>query len=122
VSKNLFKTPYRVGRTEPVIFDGKVLDEGRITRENSGAVVIMAGKPGSDDYVRIGTVDMTVKPKRGEAWRTDDTEQIALAEFICRACNAHDDLLSALEGLVEHGTDSPAHLAAERAIVKARGQ
>ena len=33
-----------------------------------------------------------------------------------------DELVKALEGIVERGTDSPQHLAVERAIAKAKGE
>lgn len=39
-----------------------------------------------------------------------------------RLMAAAPDLLEALKALVEHGTDSPQHLAAEAAIAKAEGQ
>lgn len=54
-------------------------------RENSGAFVIMEGEPGSDDRNRVGTVDLTVKAKRGDAWRTDDPKALARAHLISAA-------------------------------------
>lgn len=41
------------------------------------------------------------------------------AAFVVLACNSHYELLSALKALVERGTDSPEHMAAEAAIAKA---
>lgn len=46
----------------------------------------------------------------------EQTPEIVQAIHVC---NAADDMLAALKGLVEHGTDSPEHLAAEAVIAKA---
>lgn len=43
-------------------------------------------------------------------------EMEANAAFIVRAVNCHEALVAALKGLVERGTDSPVHLAAEAAL------
>lgn len=43
-------------------------------------------------------------------------------ETIVRSVNAHASLVAALEGLVERGTDSPEHQAAERALKLTRGE
>lgn len=62
-----------------------------------------------------------------------DEEGEANADFIVRACNAHEDLLEALEALVEHflvkcevGGDDPRRWdswnAARAAIAKAKGE
>lgn len=53
-----------------------------------------------------------------------DSDDIAAnAEFVVRACNAHDDLLAACEALMNSlPYDKPAVAQAKAAIAKARGE
>ena len=48
--------------------------------------------------------------------------RLAMLDEIANLREVKAELLSALEALVERGTDSPQHIAAERAIARARGQ
>lgn len=67
---------------------------------------------GSDGYVRANLTG----PSR---------DQKSYAEFIVRACNAHYDLLEALEGMVKHCDLFPNaeyHVKARAAIAKAKGE
>jgi hypothetical protein len=52
-------------------------------RDNDGAYIIVAGD--GDGRKRIGTADLQVKAKRGEAWRTDDPEALANGHLFAAA-------------------------------------
>lgn len=58
-----------------------------LSRENDGSLIIMAGNESSEDTTRVGVINMRKRPKRGEAWKTSDPEQEAMAQFIIDAVN-----------------------------------
>jgi len=76
-----------------------------------------------DDCIRAKTSDSgTVSVAVCRGWDTRwEKEQKANAEFIVRACNAHDDLLAALEGfLAAREKVDPEHLFDDAEIIQAR--
>ncbi len=92
-------TPERwmIAQTPLVIIAGKVAREAEYFRENSGALIIMEGEPSTEGYNRVGTVDLTIKAKRGEAYKTHDEKALARALLICAA----PDLAEALRPFAE---------------------
>jgi hypothetical protein len=72
-------------------------DEGSIVSEGGTAI---ANVYGPEDFPCLGNADDA---------RLAEIEQecSANAEFIVRACNAHDDLVAALTDAVETGTHAP---------------
>lgn len=67
---------------------------GGFMRHNDGSVVIMRGaKPGRDEddfNVPVLSVNMTVRAKRGEAYKTSDPAQEAFAQRIVDLLNASE--------------------------------
>ena len=55
---------------KPLRIAGLVWPDGKFkyVRENSGALILVEGTD-DDETRRIGTIDMQIRPKRGEGWR-----------------------------------------------------
>lgn len=76
-------------------WDALMAAQNRFARENSGAFIIMSGDERADNNQRIGTADLQVRAKRGQAYSTEDPEALANARLIAAA----PELLQALEAV-----------------------
>lgn len=79
---------YRIAKTGSVIIDGVERGKPKVFRHNDGAITIMKGEEDDEDNRAVLHVLMTVRPKRGEAWKTEDPEQEAFAQRVVDLLNA----------------------------------
>lgn len=99
-------------------------------RENDGSFIVMAGPSGDEeDARRIGSANLQIHAKRGEARKADDPEALANAHLLAAA----PDLYAALKPLAFSDPANPppgvaaedwskAVLDARAALRKARGE
>lgn len=81
-----YSGPYKLG-TAPAVVDGK--EATKPWRHNDGAMNIMSAPDEYGDRHNVLTIPMlSVRPKRGEAWKTTDPEQEAFAAYVVAILNA----------------------------------
>jgi hypothetical protein len=60
-------------------------------RMTDGAMIIM-GHDDEGDPAPVLTIPMRARPKRGEAWRTTDSDQESFARAVVAALNTYSDV------------------------------
>lgn len=108
---------YRIASLDPTGMEGA---EGTPMRHNDGAMIIMEGEPGGDETRPVLHVTMTIRPKRGEAWKTSDPVQEAFAQRVVALLNGDGQKTVALTETQAAGLPVKAEVVADLTLEDCR--